>query len=180
MKVKFKYDDVDYLENWFDDYTYFEGRTRNYGLFGVPDTVGISRDQYPAIEDAEKFIGTDHVFVRVYKYEHGNVAYSASPFSCRFDSGQIGWLGVHKDKIREWHGVARVSKRLVDLVTKKLSTFLEGTLTDVHNGHVYCAKYGDDSIGGLIGSDYAVESAIEHLGCTREEAEAGWTKFTTR
>jgi hypothetical protein len=41
-------------------------------------------------------------------------------FSCRWDSGQVGWIFVSKKKIREEYNVKRITKSLVSKVTELL------------------------------------------------------------
>lgn len=44
-----------------------------------------------AIEKADK--KQKHIFIApLYKYEHSGIVYSTSPFSCRWDSGQVGYI----------------------------------------------------------------------------------------
>jgi hypothetical protein len=49
----------------------------------------------------------------VYMYEHRAVAVSTKPFSCRWDSGQIGFIFVSKEKLRKEYGVKRITASLV-------------------------------------------------------------------
>ena len=37
-------------------------------------------------------------YLPVYMYEHGNITISATPFQCRFDSGQIGFIYITKEE----------------------------------------------------------------------------------
>lgn len=180
MNIKFHYDQDVNLDE-FGDYTFFDGRHSSRGLNGISHTIPIDRLEFPTIEEAEAYIGRDYIFVPVYKYDHSAVAYSATPFSCPWDSGQIGWLGVAKDKAREWHSKTRLNKRINDLVINELTNFLSNTLTQYHNGEVYWAERIDDEnepcIGPLFGESGAVEGAMYNFGCTREEAEQAWNEF---
>ena len=49
----------------------------------------------------------------IYMYEHGAVAVSTKPFSCPWDSGQIGFIFVSKEKLRKEYGVKRITASLV-------------------------------------------------------------------
>jgi hypothetical protein len=46
-------------------------------------------------------------------YEHRAVAVSTKPFSCPWDSGQIGFIFVSKEKLRKEYGVKRITASLV-------------------------------------------------------------------
>ena len=53
------------------------------------------------------------VCLPVYMYEYGAVAVSTKLFSCLWDSGQIGFIFVSKEKLRKEYGVKRVTASLV-------------------------------------------------------------------
>jgi hypothetical protein len=40
----------------------------------------------------------------LYMYDHSGITISTSPFGCRFDSGQIGWVFVDKDNLQRISG----------------------------------------------------------------------------
>lgn len=62
------------------------------------------------------------VILPLYLYDHGGITISTSPFSCQWDSGQIGWIFVTKKKILEECGGKGkiVTKKLKERVTKCL------------------------------------------------------------
>jgi hypothetical protein len=77
------------------------------------------------------------VILPLYLYDHSGITMSTSPFSCRWDSGQVGWTFVSKKKIREEYGVKRISKELIEKVTEMLEgevrtydMYLTGELQD--------------------------------------------------
>lgn len=47
----------------------------------------------------DRFVGH-----KVYIYEHGNVAVRTSPFNCRWDSGQLGYIYCERSKVLEEYG----------------------------------------------------------------------------
>lgn len=48
----------------------------------------------------------------LYLYDHSGITMSTSPFSCPWDSGQVGWISVSSDAIRKDFLVKRISKRI--------------------------------------------------------------------
>lgn len=99
----------------------------------------------------------------IYMFEHGNVAYSLSPFGCRFDSGCIGYLIVENDaKDYEW----ALSKE----------HFQE--ITDIRNDEIYyctietkrtCPTSGEvktevqEICGGFVGSDFEKNGLLDFI-----------------
>lgn len=42
-----------------------------------------------------------HTILPLYLYDHSGITMSTSPFHCRWDSGQVGWIFVSKDKVKK-------------------------------------------------------------------------------
>ena len=76
------------------------------------------------------------VLLPLYLYDHGGITISTSPFSCPWDSGQIGWIFVSKDKVREEYQVKRITKDIIEKATKVLEGEVE-TYDQFLTGDVY-------------------------------------------
>lgn len=72
----------------------------------------------------------------VYAYIHSGVALSVSPFSCPWDSGQIGFAVVSRDDILNQFGWKRITKERRKELERLLHFELE-TYTAYLNGEVY-------------------------------------------
>jgi len=130
------------------------------------------KDHGYTVEELIKLIGyrlrTDPIIaLPLYLYDHGSVAMSTSrnwPFDCRWDSMQVGYIFVTKDKVRQEYGVKRISPKLREAVEKRLegevkdySDYLSG---DVYGYVVEDAAGNDlDSCWGYYGFDYCVQEA---------------------
>jgi len=114
-------------------------------------------------EDAAAFAKKHkRVLYDLWKYEHGNVAYRAGetgdrpgyPFTCQFDSGQVGYVLV-KEEAKEWAGM-----ELLEFANNHLEYF-----SDWCNGNVYGYIIRDadgeelDSCWGFIGFENVKDSA---------------------
>lgn len=106
----------------------------------------------------------DVIYLPVYMYDHSGITISTRPFSCPWDSGQVGWVFVTIDKVKEEYHVMRVSKRLRDQITSQLEAevreydhFLTG---DVY-GYVIESPDGEviESVWGYYGDD-EIESCM--------------------
>lgn len=51
----------------------------------------------------------------VYAYSHGGLTVSTTPFSCHWDSGQLGFVLLTKEDIRKRYGIKRVTKKYQQL-----------------------------------------------------------------
>ncbi len=99
------------------------------------DNVSISKSNFNSWKEVEEHIRKmDVVFCApLYMYEHSGVAISTSPFNCRWDSGQVGFIFATKEKVRRSFGVKRIntyvknrSIEIADSEVKILSNYLNG------------------------------------------------------
>jgi len=64
--------------------------------------LGDEQVNKPHDQDDYDELMRDYVFVLpVYCYEHGNVSINTEPFSCEWDSGQVGFIGVSDEDVRK-------------------------------------------------------------------------------
>lgn len=102
------------------------------------------------------------LYVPVYMYEHSGITISTTPFSCRWDSGQIGWAYMTKEIIDDWYdGDDAKARESIEGEIKEYDAYLRGdiymiTIKDEKGDIVEC-------IGGHNGFDYARETLVELL-----------------
>lgn len=104
------------------------------------------------------------VVLPVYMYDHGGITISTSPFSCPWDSGQIGFTYVTRERLLDTFGKKRVTKSLL----KKATELLQSE-ADVYDAYLTGDVYGwvaetrenedaewqrDDSCWGFYGYDH--------------------------
>lgn len=54
----------------------------------------------------------------LYMYEHSGITINTTPFSCHWDSGQIGYVFVTKEDIKQEFNCKRISKRILQVAKK--------------------------------------------------------------
>lgn len=122
---------------------------------------------------ALEHLAKTHLLLDLYMYDHSGVAYSTSPFSCRWDSGQVGFVYVSHEKIIKEYG------SLNDGALAKAKHCLEAEVEEYSkwaNGEVYYYVVKDedgeelDSCGGYLGYDVAEEATKQALEHFAEEA----------
>lgn len=140
-----------------------------------------SDDDAPNIDsdDFEEWAKENDValYLPVYMLDHSGVRLSTRDFCDRWDSGQVGYIWVTRDKLRQEYGQARITKALL----KKAQAVLQGeieTLDQYASGDVYgfvierpckCGSCGDthaehiDSCFGFYGQE-AVEDGAKEAG----------------
>lgn len=114
------------------------------------------------------------VLLPLYLYDHSGITISTSPFSCPWDSGQIGWIFVTKDKVREEYQVKRITKDIIEKATKVLKGEVE-TYDQFLTGDVYgyrlskvnviddCCVHKESvhSCWGFYGEEWAIKEGKE-------------------
>ena len=105
----------------------------------------------------------------LYLYDHSGITMSTGGFSCSWDSGQVGFIYVSKERAREEYGFKRLTKERVQKVyeyldneVKTYAAYLEG---DVY-GYVIEGGDIDDSCWGYVGPDgegWALSEALAIL-----------------
>jgi hypothetical protein len=97
----------------------------------------------------------DNIFyLPLYMYEHGNITISATPFECRFDSGQIGFIYITKEDAK-MNGITKPYDLLAHEV-KIYDHYLKG---ETYGAMIY------DKKGEMIDSQFG------YLGDTKEVIE---------
>lgn len=106
----------------------------------------------------------DVIVLPLYLYDHGGITISTGPFSCPWDSGQIGYIYVEKDKVRKEWGWKHITKKRQERVLRVLRGEVS-TYDDYLTGNVYgyTVSRGDeelDSCWGFYG-DYQTSGILE-------------------
>lgn len=117
----------------------------------------------------------DGYIVPVWGYEHGNIAFSTSPFSCQFDSGFYGFMYYSESLLKsEWWG-----KKSPEEISKHTDAVLEEYQAYVNGEGVYYNITPVDSAesvwgcGGFYSMDYALQSAREEIDSLVSRAQQG-------
>lgn len=92
----------------------------------------------------------------LYLYDHSGITISLSPFSCRWDSGQVGWVMLEPDDLRKKYKAKRLSKNHWKKAEKVIENEVK-VFDDYLTGSVYGFKAFDsdgeefDSCWGYYG-----------------------------
>lgn len=133
---------------------------RRYDLSDVPfpqaGENGSLLADFQAYLKSQSLTINDIIYTPVHMYDHSGIALQSTPFSCRWDSGLVGFNYVTKQRIRTEYSVKRISSKLnqtihgiLDAELAVYSDYIEGScygfiITDLDDNHV-------DSCWGFIG-----------------------------
>ena len=141
-----------------------------FGKYGhIGDEHSYNPDAYDSWEELVKEIQQDYeILIPVYGYSHGGLTISTGTFTCPWDSGQLGFVGVSKNTVRKEYNVKRISAKLL----AKIETYLDNEvklLDDYCTGNVFSYLIEDkegnliDSCGGFYGSDMDKNGIKDYL-----------------
>lgn len=129
------------------------------------DEHSYDKDDYNNWDELRKQLIKDFrndIILPLYLYNHSGITMSTSPFSCRWDSGQVGFIILDRAQLLKTHGTKRITKELKE----KLFTYLKGeveTYDQYLTGDVYGYVIEDEdgeeveSCWGYYGEGYAEE-----------------------
>jgi hypothetical protein len=107
-------------------------------------------------DDVREFLKNTNVIVlSLYLYDHSGITMSTSPFSCPWDSGQVGVIYVEVEQVKEEWKWKKLSKKRIEHIKKCLRQEVE-TYDDYLTGNIWyfsIEKDGEhiDSCGGYYG-----------------------------
>lgn len=94
------------------------------------------KHNYSREEGQELLKGKDIISLPLYLYDHSGITMNTTGFSCGWDSGCVGFIYVTKETIRKEYGVKRITKEIIEKVTKVLKGEVE-TYDQYLTGDVY-------------------------------------------
>lgn len=135
------------------DYDQFAHMVCFYRRYDLGDKHNMSMEELQEIIERK-----DVVSLPLFLYDHGGITISTGPFSCPWDSGQVGYIYVtHEEILKNWGG-KRVTKALrqkaIDLMKSEVKGY-DDYLTGNVYGYVIEDREGNviESCWGFIG-DY--------------------------
>ncbi len=151
-----------------DNICEFHCSHRKYLLGDKGYNYSNGQDCIEAAQQAEK---QGDIVMPLYLYDHSGITISLSPFSCRWDSGQVGFVIVRKEKMLRELSAKRFTKSLKNKALKIAQGEVE-TYDQYLRGEVYGYKIdGDgDSCWGFYGQEECISEAKSIIDTMKEVA----------
>jgi len=108
------------------------------------------------------------ILLPLYLYDHSGITIYHTPFSCRWDSVQVGFLFVSKETLRKEYSVKRITKKVKETAMQVLLGELE-TYDQYIRGYVYGFVLEDaegdeiDSCWGFYGDDVTKNGILDNI-----------------
>lgn len=139
--------------------------------YTLGDKTNYKSSDFAGWEDMKKKLSRKlklAVILPIYMYDHSGITISTKPFNDLLDSGQIGFLYVTKSTVKEEYKVSRMSKKVIDKVTKCLLAEVE-TYDQYLTGNVWGYQLYNadgeqgDSCWGFFGDDLKENGILESV-----------------
>ena len=141
-----------------------DGNLGTMCLFHRRYVLGDKDHGFQGPDEVKNFLDENEtISLNVYGYDHGGLTIKTSPFSCPWDSGQLGVIFITKEKVVEEFG--DFSKESIERAEKYLRN--EVSLYDDYlQGNVYGFRVVDgdkeiDSCWGFYGDDHSLSGLLE-------------------
>ncbi len=102
-----------------------------------------------------EFVHNKYIILPVYLYDHSGITINTTGFLCRWDSGQVGFIYVGKEKVKKEFGWKKLSPKRERIIKSILRGEIE-TFDQYIRGEVYICNIQDienednsDTCGGL-------------------------------
>jgi hypothetical protein len=142
---------------------------RRYNLGDKHDYKSSDYNSYAEMEKAIKKEENAAVILPLYLFDHSGITMRTTSFNDNWDSGQVGFIVVSKEKVREEYSVKRINKKLLEKVTAYLVGEVE-TYDQYLRGDIYGFKIEDSEENEIDSSwgYYGIESVKQ---VAKQEAE---------
>ena len=157
---------------------------RRYSLtdLNLPDFVE-GPEKYDPTEWAEEFLKADDIIsLPIYMYDHSGITINTTGFSCRWDSGQVGWIFVSRAKAQKEWGAEITDEDIKFSLNQEIETYDQYLKGDIYGVVVEqdapCKECGHneptrlDEVWGVYGYDEIEQLTYKILaGCLKDEEE---------
>jgi hypothetical protein len=142
-----------------------------HNRYDLGDNHNYNSDDYNNWEEMKKAIQKEEntaVILPLYLYDHSGISISTGAFSCRWDSGQIGFIFISKEKaIQEFGGkivTAKLKERLVRILEGEVETYDQYVRGEVY-GFQIVDEYDDivDSCYGFYGNSHKESGMLDYI-----------------
>lgn len=107
--------------------------------YSIGDSHNYNSDDYSGWSEMEAAITRKEdaaVILPVYMYDHSGISLKTTPFSCPWDSGQVGFIAASREDIRNCFGIKNVTKKYRDKAEEILKSEVE-RMNNYAAGNVY-------------------------------------------
>ena len=150
-----------------------------HSRYNLGDEHDYDKDDYSGWDELRKQLIKDYrndIILSLYLYDHSGITINTTGFSCRWDSGQVGFIILDRAQLLKTHGTKRITKafkeKLFDYLKAEVETYDQYLTGDVYGYIVEDEDENEvDSCWGYYGYEYAKEEGEAVLKYYNEPKE---------
>ena len=158
--------------------------------YNLGDETELKSSDFSSWEELENYLYKEEdalIAIPVFMYDHSGLWINTTGFSCPWDSGQVGYIYISKEKVRSEYNCKRISKKLKEMIREMLCSEVD-LYNDYLSGNVYGFTLTDkenaeeiNSSCGFYGTDYIENGIFDYVSSyfTKAELEALVWKILT-
>jgi len=141
--------------------------------------IPFSSSQFDSWGEMEEHIENDLeavVVLPLFLYDHSGITMATTPFSCRWDSGQVGYIYVTKERLQKEYDTQEITEEILDkarmILQGEVETYDMYLTGDIYGfeiikqeqcdqGHVH--EKHEDSCWGFYGHDINKNGILDHI-----------------
>ena len=151
--------------------------------YNLGDETELKSSDFSSWEELESYLYKEEnalIAIPVFMYDHSGLWINTTGFSCPWDSGQVGYIYISKEKVRREYSCKRISKKLKEMIREMLCSEVD-LYNDYLCGNVYGFTLTDkknaeeiNSSCGFYGTDYIENGIFDYVSSyfTKTELEA--------
>ena len=141
------------------------------------DNIPNDEDSGYPLNALQELVDKHFIVLPLYLYDHSGLTMNTTGFYCPWDSGQVGYIYVSKEQVREEYNWKNLTKQRI----AKIESYLQGEVEiyDLYlQNRIYffvatcdlCGK--EDSCGGFYGEEWKENGLLDHIysHCSCEES----------
>lgn len=151
-----------------------------HGRYNLGDKHNLRAENFSSFQEMVESVIDNGVYLPLYLYDHGAITMSTSPFACRWDSGQVGFIYMTAQDIRRGYGKATAGNRekALKMLQAEVETYNQYLIGDVFGFELIEVKTCNlgceheeviDSCWGFYGTDFASNGLFEHAGIKQQD-----------
>jgi len=144
-----------------------------HSRYFLGDKHDYSQKDYNSWEELEIQLERDFktgIIIPLYLYDHGGITMSTTPFSCRWDSGQVGFIVCDREQVKKVMGWKRITLKRAEVLEaylrNEVKTYDQYLRGDIYG---YCITDEEDnsieSCWGYYCKDVAQKDGESMLEC---------------
>lgn len=145
--------------------------------YDLGDKHNLNKDQFSSWDEVKEYLIKEEkaaVILPLYLYDHSGITMSTTPFLCRWDSGQVGFIYATREGIQKEYNITNITqkthKKVANLLTSEVKTYDRYLI-----GEVYGYEITDNEEEFI---DYCLGFFCD-IKYVKSEAEAGVDYYHT-